>query len=207
MNPDKTSDVQSSEQADADEAVWVEKARNGESAGWAELHRRYYGRLWSAVNQIVADAALAEDVVQDAFIKAFRQIHRFRGNSKFSTWLYRISVNQALDALRKKSRRQKWLGLFSLDEEGEDSPARQVAMPEPDLPENERGDHRAALAKALQTLGPQHRAVVELRLIQGLSTEETARVLGCKRGTVLSRLFYSCRKLQPLLRKTYEELR
>ena len=188
-----------------DDAFWVDKARDGETTGWAELHRRYYPKLWSAVNQVVEDAALAEDVVQEAFIKASRQIHRFRGNSKFSTWLYRIAMNQSFDALRKRNRRQKWLGFFSLDD-GENSTTLDVAAPEPNLSQTERADHREALAKALAALTPEHRAVVELRLVQGLTTEEAAKALGCRKGTILSRLFYACRKLQTLLKKNHEEL-
>ncbi|MFH1067495.1 MAG: sigma-70 family RNA polymerase sigma factor [bacterium] len=204
MNPDLSAIVQKSEEEPGD-ALWVKKARAGEADGWAELHRRYYVKLWSAANRIVEDESLAEDVVQESFVKAFKEMSRFRGQSKFSTWLYRITVNRSLDAARKKSRRQKWLGLFPLEDEKEDSPVREAVAPEPSLSAAELGDYRKALAKALKTLGAEQRAVVELRLIQGLSTEETAAVLRCKNGTVLSRLFYSCRKLQSLLRKTYEE--
>lgn len=206
MNQLKTADVQSLDN-DVDDSTWVEMARDGEAAGWEELHRRYYAKLWTTVNQIVMDGAMAEDVVQEAFIKAFRQIKNFRGGSKFGTWIYRIAVNQAFDSLRKKNRRQKWLGLFPLPEPNdEESSAPEIAASTPPMSEIERGDHRAALEKALKELTPEHRAVVELRLMQGLSTDETAHVVGCRRGTVLSRLYYACQKLQPMLRRTYEEL-
>ena len=204
VNVSESSDVEGADVKD--DAVWVEKARAGDPAGWAELHFRYYGRLWSAVNQVLNDAAAAEDAVQEAFIKAFRNIHRFRGGSKFSTWIYRIALNQAFDTLRKRNRSRKWLGFFPLEPDDEEAPVRQMAAPELSLSGAERTDCRKAVARALKSLPAAHRAVVELRLVQGLSTEETARVLGCKKGTVLSRLFYSCQKLQPLLKGVYEEL-
>jgi RNA polymerase sigma-70 factor (ECF subfamily) len=190
------------------ESHWIDLARAGHEEGWRELHRRYYPGLWHAAYQVLRDEALAEDVVQEAFIKAYRQIHRFRGDAKFSTWIYRITQNQALDALRSQQRRSKWLSLFPL---GESDP--ENGVPAIDAVDQGRtaaqdaalGDDRTALARALDTLSPEHRAVVELRLIQGFSTEETARILKLKKGTVLSRLFYSCQKLKKHLESTYHE--
>jgi RNA polymerase sigma-70 factor (ECF subfamily) len=190
------------------ESHWIDLARAGYDEGWRELHRRYYSGLWHAAHQVLRDEALAEDVVQEAFIKAHRQIRRFRGDAKFSTWIYRITQNQALDTLRKQQRRGKWLGLFPLG--GDDA---EDGVPAIDAVDQGRtaaqdaalGDDRTALARALDTLSPDHRAVVELRLIQGFSTEETARILKLKKGTVLSRLFYSCQKLKKHLEPTYHE--
>jgi RNA polymerase sigma-70 factor (ECF subfamily) len=209
VNLQRPPDVEFLEKVDTDdEKVWVEKARAGNQSGWAELHRMYYIRLRGLVNQICADEALAEDIVQETFIKAYKKIGKFRGDSKFSTWIYRIAVNQTYDALRKRNRLHKWLGWHSLHSphEEEDSLIHDIPAPEYDLHEHERGDQRKAIEEALASLSPEHRAVVELRLVQGLSTEETAEALGCKKGTVLSRLYYSCQKLQRLLRKSYEEL-
>ncbi|MFZ5806033.1 MAG: RNA polymerase sigma factor [Verrucomicrobiota bacterium] len=207
MNPTDTENVQSKQTASADDAVWVQQAQAGESAGWAELHREYYPKLWSVVNQIILDASIAEDIVQESFIKAYRQIGRFRGQSKFGTWIYRIAVNQALDAVRKKNRRQRWFQILPWNQEDdENDPVQELPAPEKTMSEAERTDLRTAIARALEILTPEHRAVVELRLVQGLSTEETAQILKCKKGTVLSRLFYSCQKLQPILKQTYEEL-
>jgi RNA polymerase sigma-70 factor (ECF subfamily) len=188
------------------EEQWIESAIQGSEEGWRELHRLHYKGLWSAVNQVVHDEALADDVVQEAFIKAYRQIRKFRRDSKFSTWIYRITLNQAYDTLRKINRRSKWLGLFPLQSSDEDDAPEWQAVDEHDASKDAAlGDDRAALAKALDSLGADHRAVVELRLIQGFSTEETARILKCKKGTVLSRLYYSCQKLKKVLEETYKE--
>jgi RNA polymerase sigma-70 factor (ECF subfamily) len=205
QNPENRVQVDAEEHDEAAEARWVALARQGDSAGWAALHRLYYRGLWGAVNQIVLDEKLAEDVVQEAFIKAYRKIRRFRGDARFSTWIYRIAINQAYDTLRKRSRREKWLGLFPLSQDEEESP-KEYIVEETSATAAFRGDQQEAISRALQTLSPEHRAVVELRLIQGFSTEETARILKVKKGTVLSRLFYSCQKMKKLLKKTYEEL-
>jgi len=188
------------------EEQWIDEAIRGSEEGWRELHRLHYKGLWSAVNQVLHDEALSDDVVQEAFIKAYRQIRKFRRDSKFSTWIYRIALNQAYDTLRKISRRGKWLGLFPLQTgEEEDAPEWQAVDENDASKEAALGDDRAALARALDSLGPDHRAVVELRLIQGFSTEETARILKCKKGTALSRLYYSCQKLKKILEETYKE--
>lgn len=202
-------DVSKDNQPEWPESHWISLARQGREDAWRELHQRYYPGLWHTAHQILHDAALAEDVVQEAFIKAHRQIHRFRGDSKFSTWLYRITHNQAQDTLRKIQRRSKWLGLFPLSTpgpNGELSPMPEPADPSGDAAQHAaRRDDREAIAKALQSLSPEHRIVVELRLIQGFSTEETARILKLKKGTVLSRLFYSCQNLKKILQPIRDE--
>ncbi len=190
------------------EAEWVDLARKGSEKGWEELHRMYYPGLWGTVNQMVRDEALAEDIVQEAFIKAYKKIRRFRREAKFGTWIYRIAVNQAYDTIRKQGRRSRWIGLF---------PTRQEYQEDGEAPELEPVDNRTAgdqaaltddrqaIEAAMASLSPDHRAVVDLRLIQGFSTEETAKILGCRRGTVLSRLFYSCQKLKKILEPTYRD--
>lgn len=169
------------------------------------LHQQYYRGLWSAVYPVVRDNALAEDVVQEAFLKAYKKISRFKGDSKFGTWIYRIAMNQAYDVMRKQQRRQKRLGLFPLQQDEEQEPLEAVdEFTGADAAH--AGDLRKAILAALDQLNPEQRSVVELRLIQGFSTEETAKILKCKKGTVLSRLYYSCQKLKELLGDRYEEL-
>ncbi|MDD5261510.1 MAG: RNA polymerase sigma factor [Methylacidiphilales bacterium] len=204
MNPDPSNNVQNTGAGSHDES-WLPGAREGREEAWAEIHRHYYKGLWSAVNQILHDETLSEDVVQEAFLKAYRQIRRFEGHSRFSTWLYRIALNQAYDVLRKTKRRSKYLGLFPVQEEDETVPLEAID-PHTPIDDVERADHQLALSKALATLAPEHRAVVELRLVQGFSTDETAQILKCRRGTVLSRLFYSCQRLKKVLEKYRHEL-
>jgi len=179
--------------------------REGRAEGWEMLHQQYYRGLWAAVYQVVRDAELAEDVVQEAFLKAYTKFKRFKGDSKFSTWMYRIAMNQAYDTVRKSHRRQKRLGLFPLQTDEETDPVEAVDS-RTGADAAHSGDLRKAIISALETLNPEQRAVVELRLIQGFSTEETARILKCKKGTVLSRLYYACQKLKEQLGDRYEEL-
>ena len=187
------------------EAEALKLVREGRAEGWEMLHQQYYRGLWAAVYQVLHDEALAEDVVQEAFLKAYKKIKYFRGQSKFSTWIYRIAMNQAYDAGRKKQRRQKNLGMFPLQDDEEKQEIEAVDE-RTGADAAHAGDLRKAIHEALDQLNPDQRGVVELRLIQGFSTEETAKILGCKKGTVLSRLYYSCQKLKEILGDRYEEL-
>src|ERR1700689_3236263 len=104
----------------------LQRLRSGEEAAWGELHRDHYPRLWSSVQRILNNPTLADDVVQEAFIKAHRDIKHFEGHSQLGTWLYRIAVNQALDTIRKKQRTDRWLSFLSPISENENQPV----MPE-----------------------------------------------------------------------------
>ena len=182
---------------------FLKRLRAGEEAAWGELHRDHYPRMWSSVQRILNNPTLADDVVQEAFIKAHRDIKRFEGNSQLGTWLYRIAVNQTLDTIRKKQRTERWLSFLApmADEEnqpivpeGNVAPASSTGL--------ENADLRDAIFAAMGELSAEHRAVVQLRLVDEMSLEETAQILRCKPGTVNSRLHYACehlrRKLNPV---------
>lgn len=175
----------------------LQRLRAGEEAAWGELHRDHYPRLWSSVQRILNNPSLADDVVQEAFIKAHRDIRRFEGHSQLGTWLYRIAVNQTLDTIRKKQRTERWLSFLSPvsdDEnqpvvpEGRVAPAGSIGL--------ENAELREAIFDAMGELSPEHRAVVQLRLVDEMSLEETAQLLRCKPGTVNSRLHYACEHLR-----------
>src|SRR5271169_1451234 len=100
----------------------LKRLRAGEEAAWGELHREHYPRLWSGVQRILNNPTLADDVVQEAFIKAHRDIRRFEGHSQLGTWLYRIAVNQALDTIRKKQRSERWLSFLAPVTDDENQP-------------------------------------------------------------------------------------
>jgi RNA polymerase sigma-70 factor (ECF subfamily) len=189
---------------------FLQRLRSGEEAAWGELHREHYPRLWSSVQRILNNPTLTDDVVQEAFIKAHRDFRRFEGHSQLGTWLYRIAVNQALDTIRKRQRTDRWLSFLSplADEEN------QMAMPEGQVTPMsslglENAEMREMIFEAMGELSVEHRAVVQLRLVDEMSLEETARLLRCKPGTVNSRLHYACehlrRKLAKLKRSTESE--
>ena len=175
---------------------------NGEESAWGELHRDHYPRLWSSVQRILNNPTLADDVVQEAFIKAHRDIRRFAGQSQLGTWLYRIAINQALDAVRKRQRTDRWLSFLSPVAENENQPV----MPEGKVAAAasiglENAELRDTIFEAMGELSAEHRAVVQLRLVDEISLEETARLLRCKPGTVNSRLHYACEHLRRKLGK------
>jgi RNA polymerase sigma-70 factor (ECF subfamily) len=175
----------------------LQRLRDGDQSAWGELHRDHYPRLWSSVQRILNNPTLAEDVVQEAFIKAHRDIRRFEGTAQLGTWLYRIAINQALDTIRKKQRTERWLSFLSPVSEDENQPA----MPEGKVPAAsstglENAELRDAIFAAMGELSPEHRAVVQLRLVDEMSLEEAAQLLRCKPGTVNSRLHYACEHLR-----------
>lgn len=179
----------------------LNQLRAGNDQAWAALHREHFPRLWSTVNRIVNNPSLSDDVLQQTFIKAYREIAHFGGQAQIGTWLYRIAVNQALDAVRKQGRLSRWLSFLSPVAEDEGM----VALPElPVSAASSSGLERADLAKkitaAMAELSPEHRAVVQMRLVDDLTLEETARMLRCKEGTVNSRLHYACAKLRQKLK-------
>ncbi len=185
----------------------LRRLRAGEEAAWGELHRDHYPRLWSSVQRILNNPTLADDVVQEAFIKAHREIRRFAGQSQIGTWLYRIAINQALDAMRKKQRTDRWLSFLSPVAEHEHQPVMPEGQVAPTVSLGlENADLRATIFEAMAELTPEHRAVVQLRLIDETSLEETARLLRCKPGTVNSRLHYACEHLRRKLGKTKKNL-
>ena len=173
--------------------------RSGDEPAWRDVHREHYPRLWSSVQRILNNPTLSDDVVQETFIKAHRDIHRFAGQSQLGTWLYRIAINQSLDTMRKKVRTERWLSFLSPVVGDDDS--RMPALPEGEVAPTaslglERADMRAKIGSAMAELSPEHRAVVQLRLVDELSLEETARLLRCTPGTVNSRLHYACEHLR-----------
>lgn len=175
----------------------LQRLRAGDESAWGELHREQYARLWSSVQRILNNPALADDVVQEAFIKAHRDIRKFEGHSQLGTWLYRIAVNQALDTIRKKQRTERWLSFLSPLPDDENQPA----MPEGHVDAAaslglENRELRDVIFEAMGELSAEHRAVVQLRLVDEMSLEETAQLLRCKPGTVNSRLHYACEHLR-----------
>jgi RNA polymerase sigma-70 factor (ECF subfamily) len=181
----------------------LQRLRKGEEAAWGQLHRDHYPRLWSSVQRILNNPAMADDVVQETFIKAHRDIGRFAGQSQLGTWLYRIAINQALDVIRKKQRTERWLSFLSPIAEQENQPALPEGRVEPAASTRlENAELREIILHAMTELTAEHRAVVQLRLIDEMSLEAAARLLRCKPGTVNSRLHYACEHLRRKLRRT-----
>jgi RNA polymerase sigma-70 factor (ECF subfamily) len=176
---------------------FLQRLRSGEEASWGELHRDHYPRLWSSVQRILNNPTLTDDVVQEAFIKAHRDIRRFEGHSQLGTWLYRIAINQALDTIRKRQRTDRWLSFLSPLADDENQPVMPEGQVAPTVSAGlENRELGETIFEAMGELSVDHRAVVQLRLVDEMSLEETARLLRCKPGTVNSRLHYACEHLR-----------
>ena len=182
----------------------IQRVRNGESEAFRLLVERYQGRAYRLALRVLRDEEAARDAVQDAFVKAYSALGRFEGRSSFFTWLYRLVMNQCLDAKRR------------------DKSAREVAFEEgagielesepslPPVPEVDgvsfapaaalmRKELLAHLARAVEQLPPAARETLLLREVEGLSYAEIATALSIPKGTVMSRLHYARKQLQKLL--------
>jgi len=181
---------------------FLRRLRAGEEVAWGELHRDHFPRMWSSVQRILNNPTMTDDVVQEAFIKAHRDIKRFEGNSQLGTWLYRIAINQSLDTIRKKQRTDRWLSFLSPTVDDENQPTMPEGQVKPEASTGlENAELKDAILEAMSELSFEHRAVVQLRLVDDMSLEETAQLLRCKTGTVNSRLHYACEHLRRKLTK------
>jgi RNA polymerase sigma-70 factor (ECF subfamily) len=171
-----------------DDMALVHACKDGDIAAFEQLVKRYDVRLFSIAQHITHNREDAEDAVQDAFLKAFRNLAQFRENSQFSTWLIRIAVNESLMKLRKR----RSIREVSLDEDfqnGEQVAAFDVPDWAPSPEELYRGfELRKILRSELQELPPGLRVVFVLRDIEELSTDQTAEVLGLTQVAVKARL-------------------
>ncbi|MDD2775700.1 MAG: RNA polymerase sigma factor RpoE [Gallionella sp.] len=181
----------------------VERVQRGDKHAFNLLVSKYQRRLGRLISRFVRDSAEAEDVTQDAFIKAYRALPGFRGESAFYTWLYRIGINTAKNHLMANKRRPITNSDFDAEEsEGfeEASLLREVSTPENELMSKQVVD---VVQATLQQLPEDLRSALTLREIEGLSYEEIAEVMNCPIGTVRSRIFRAreavAEKLRPLL--------
>lgn len=184
-----------------DERSLVQRAQSGDRDSFRVLVERYQQRAFRLALTVLRDAAGAEDVVQEAFVKAYLSLAEFENKSSFFTWLYRIVMNMAIDARRKRTRRGTELSLDSPSQAADRNEERPLSDVIPDESANPESKAIGAqslilLQKSLGELSEEHRAVVLMREVDGLSYEEIADSLGVAKGTVMSRLFYARKKLQ-----------
>ena len=176
------------------EAAVIRRVQNGDLNAFEDLVAAYEKNVYNLALRMVGNPQDAEDMAQEAFLKAYRSLPQFRGDSKFSVWLYRIVSNVCLDWLRAQKRRPV-ASLTEEDEEGEES---QMDLPdESALPEEllERRLTREAVQRGLQSLSEDQRQILLLREIQGLSYEEIGLTLDLEPGTVKSRIFRARKRL------------
>jgi RNA polymerase sigma-70 factor (ECF subfamily) len=188
--------------SEVSDAKLVEQVQRGDTSAFDLLVRKYQHRVLKLVSRFVNDQAEAEDVAQEAFIKAYRALPSFRGESAFYTWLYRIATNTAKNALVSNRRRPID---FNLDLQDPEQYERQARLRETDTPEGLllTEEIRQTVQAAMAELPEDLRTAIMLRELDGLSYEEIAERMSCPVGTVRSRIFRAReaidKKLKPLL--------
>ena len=184
---------------DNDEAELIQRCRNGDQDALKEIFERYREKVYRIAYGVVRQREDALDIVQEVFIKLFRSLRNFKGESRFYTYLYRMAMNTAIDHARKA----KKFPSSSIDEEGGFHPREG----------SEKGPDRVFLRKelgtklreALETLSPEQRTAILFKEVEGLSYREIAETMNCSVGTVMSRLHYGRKKMQELLRDYFRE--
>jgi RNA polymerase sigma-70 factor (ECF subfamily) len=172
----------------------VRKCQAGEVSAFQELVSRHHQKVFTVILGLLRSREDALEVAQEAFFRAYRKIKSFQGGSSFYTWIYRIAVNLAIDAQRRQKRNPLDFR-ESMDEvlEAQNEVAKD---PFTDIHDKEL---RESLIKAINELTPEHKAVIVLRTIEGLSYKDIGEILDCSEGTVMSRLHYARKKLQEKL--------
>jgi RNA polymerase sigma-70 factor (ECF subfamily) len=183
----------------------VKRCQAGDTRAFDALVTKYRNRIYSMAYHIIQNETEAWDISQEAFIKAWRAMGSFKSDATFYTWLYRITHNVCYDWMRKKK--------FESDGEFDDSEKEhRVAAgaeavprgaPRPDQA-MKNAELKVQIDWAISQLSADHRQIILLKEMDGLSYQEIANVMKCSLGTVMSRLFYARKKLQELLKETYE---
>ncbi len=186
LNIGETESIQSMS-ADVDQQL-VERVQQGDKRAFDLLVLKYQHKILAIVSRFIKDSAEVHDVSQEAFIKAYRALHNFRGDSAFYTWLYRIAVNTAKNYLVSRGRRPP---LHDVDVDDAEFYSGAEGMRDINTPENElmRDELQEVVDGAISGLPEDLRTAVTLREMEGLSYEEIADVMRCPVGTVRSRIF------------------
>jgi RNA polymerase sigma-70 factor (ECF subfamily) len=180
-------------QADVSELDLVKRCQAGDTGAFDELVTRYRTRVFGMIYNMVHSEQDAWDLAQDSFVKAWKSIGRFRGQSSFYTWVYRIVMNVTIDWLRKKQVKGGGAEFDDAVQLKEVDPAARTVPTADSSPSAglERGELRAQIDRAIAQLSPEHRAVILMKEIEDMQYNEIAEALGCSIGTVMSRLFYA----------------
>ena len=165
----------------------VQRASEGDPEAFRELVERYGDRIFSLLTGITGNRLDAEELTSDVFLKAFTHLDRFRGECRFSTWLYRLTQNVCIDFLRKQKRQQHVSLTFSEDEDE----GKELSVPDPEPLPEERvifNEKQEAIRNAMNALPVDFREILELRVVRQLPYEQIAQIMDLPVGTVKSRL-------------------
>ncbi len=187
------------------DSALVQRAKAGDKGAFDLLVRKYQHRIAAVVSRFVRDYAECQDVVQDSFIRAYKSLSGFRGDSQFYTWMYRIAVNTAKNHLASQKRRPN----ANVELEDAEHIDGGIYIQNNDTPEHEllREEIAQVVSKALDQLPDDIRQAITLREMEGLSYEEIAEVMNSPVGTVRSRIFRAREAIDVRLRPLYEQKR
>ncbi len=196
-----TDELASAEEQGTPDTELVQRARGGDAQAYGELVQRHHRRVYQLVYNMTSNHQDAEDLTQDAFVRAFRALDRFKGDSSFFTWVYRIAINRSINFIKSRRLRQA-ISLDDMDAGAERDPA-YVELRSRESPVRDVGlaEVQKRLNEALLTLSEKHRTVAVMHDIQGMPHEEIAKIMKCSIGTVRSRLFYARQHLQRELKE------
>jgi RNA polymerase sigma-70 factor (ECF subfamily) len=193
-------------EADVSELDLVKQSQAGNTEAFDQLVSRYRTRVFGMIYNMVHNEQDAWDLAQDSFVKAWKSIGRFRGQSSFYTCIYRIIMNVTIDWLRKKQVKGAGVEFDDGIQLKEINPASRTVPKADALPHERMEQHeiRQRIDAAIAQLTPEHRAVILMKEIEAMQYHEIAEDLQCSIGTEMSRLFYARKKMQNLLRDVYE---
>lgn len=198
MTAEKATDNSKAESREAD-AELLRAVLAGDTTAYRGLVEKYQGRVYAMVYGMLRNREDARDTTQEAFVKAYNSLEKFRLESSFYTWLYRIAMNLSIDLIRKRKRRKTTSfdeAIASRDGDGGISEVHHGDSPSKSL---ERKQLYGRIMEALDTLPEDQKQAVLLRELEGLSYREISEVMDIPEGTVMSRLFYARKKLQAIL--------
>lgn len=186
--------------APVDDRTLVRRAQDGDLRAFDELIQRYQERVYATIYHMTSNHEDANDLTQETFLKAYKALKSFKGDSGFFTWVYRIAVNKTINFLKQRKNRHNGMSLNDLDFNAEHDPDL-VQLISDKNPRRDIGlvELQEKLNEAMQKLSETHRLVVTLHDVQGLSHDEIAKIMNCNAGTVRSRLFYARQQLQGAL--------
>lgn len=182
------------------EALLIDHLREGDETALAPLVEKYKRMVHRLAMQITKNHEDANDVMQETFIKVYHAIHTFRQEAAFETWVYRIAVNEALNFVKRRSRRRETPLETTKETEFNTDAIRKAELENDPEIQAEKAELRHWVTKAVNNLSLKHRVVVILHELEGLTHAEIASILDCSEGTVRSRLHYARKQLRSLLK-------
>lgn len=187
-------------QPEFDDRELVERCQRGDLDAYEGLVGRYRGKVYGLAFSMLRNEQDATDLCQEAFVRGWQAIRKFRKDASFYTWIYRITTNLAIDFTRRRDRRPTTPFEEGIEPDVDASVQEPPSTNPSPVDEAQRGELRGQIDAAMRELSPEHRVVIQLREFDGLDYATIAKIIGCSIGTVMSRLHYARKHLQKLLK-------